>query len=99
MRLTDQQIKSIRQLASELAGENASVWLFGSRLDDDAKGGDVDIMLETPEPVPEPALLAARMSARISRLMWGRKVDVLISAPNLKRLPIHEIVHREGKRL
>lgn len=31
--------------------------------------------------------------------MLGRKVDVLIAAPNLMRLPIHDIAFKEGKAL
>ena len=73
--------------------------VFGSRLDDTAKGGDLDLMLELPEPVENPALMAARLSALVSRLMFGRKVDVLLSAPNLKRLPIHELAFKEGQLL
>lgn len=99
MRLTEEQIVAIRQLAVELAGDQVRVRVFGSRLDDTARGGDLDIMLELPEPVDNAALLAAQMSARVSRAMHGRKVDVLISAPNLMRLPIHDVVFKEGKLL
>lgn len=53
-------------------------------------------MLELPEPVENPALMAARIAALVSRAMHGRKVDVLISAPNLMRLPIHDIAFKEG---
>lgn len=56
-------------------------------------------MLEMSDPVDNPALLAARMSALVSRAMHGRKVDVLISAPNLMRLPIHDIAFEEGQLL
>jgi hypothetical protein len=56
-------------------------------------------MLELPEPVASPALLAARFSARVTRLMQGRKVDVLLAAPNLMRLPIHDMAFKEGKEL
>lgn len=87
MRLTDNQIQIIRQLA----GNQSRVRVFGSRLDDNAHGGDLDLMLEIPEPEDNPALMAAQMSAQVSRAMHGRKVDVLISAPNLRRLPIHDI--------
>jgi predicted nucleotidyltransferase len=99
MRLTDQQISIIRQLAQQVAGSQSRVRVFGSRLDDAAQGGDLDLMLELPEAVDNPALIAAQMSARVSRAMHGRKVDVLLSAPNLMRLPIHEVAFREGKLL
>jgi hypothetical protein len=38
-------------------------------------------------------------AARVSRAMHGRKVDVLVQAPNLMHLPIHAIAHAEGIRL
>lgn len=97
MRLTDYQVKAITQLAHEIAGERAQVRVFGSRLDDEARGGDLDLMLELSEPAANPALLAARFSARVTRLIQGRKVDVLLAAPNLKRLPIHDMAFKEGK--
>lgn len=99
MRLTPEQISAIRQGASQLAGTAARVWLFGSRVHDDARGGDVDLLLELDEAVAEPAQLSARLSALVSRAMHGRKVDVLIKAPNLLLLPIHSIALAEGIRL
>lgn len=76
-----------------------SIRVFGSRLDDAAQGGDVDLLLELTDPVDNPAFLAAQLSARVSRAMYGRKVDVLLSAPNLMRLPIHDIAFKEGQLL
>ena len=99
MRLTDHQARSIRQLALEVAGTHARVRVFGSRLEDTARGGDVDLMLELPEPVANPALVAAQFSAKVTRLMHGRRVDVLLTAPNLMRLPIHDMAFKEGKLL
>ena len=99
MRLTDDQIQAIRQLACQVAGNQSRVRVFGSRLDDTAHGGDIDLMLELPEPVDNPALMAAQMSGLVSRVMHGRKVDVLLSAPNLMRLPIHDIAFKEGQLL
>lgn len=99
MRLTDAQAQAIKQFAHEIAGEHAHVRVFGSRLDDAARAGDLDLLLDVPEPVAAPALLAARLSARVSRLMHGRKVDVLLAAPNLMRLPIHDVAFREGVEL
>lgn len=99
MRLSEAQAQAIRQLARELVGERCSVRVFGSRLDDAARGGDIDIFLELMDTVANPALIAAQLSARVSRAMHGRKVDVLLSAPNLMRLPIHDVAFKEGRLL
>ena len=97
MRLSPSQAQIIHNLALEVAGSHAQVRLFGSRLDDAARGGDVDLLLELPAATDNPAWLAATFSAKVSRALDGRQVDVLISAPGLKHLPIHEIALREGQ--
>lgn len=99
MRLTHRQATEIVRLARQITELPVDVCVFGSRLNDWAKGGDLDLMVELPEPEANPALLAARLAAKVSRLMDGRKVDVLLSAPNLMRLPIHEVALREGRKL
>ena len=99
MRLTDYQTQAIRQFAHQVGGEQSRVRVFGSRLDDTAKGGDLDLLLELLEPVDNPALMAAQLSALVSRVMSGRKVDVLLSAPNLMHLPIHDVAFKEGRLL
>lgn len=99
MRLNEQQTKMIRDLTRHIAGTQARVRVFGSRLDDHAKGGDVDLLVELNDAVDNPAMLAARLSALISKALQGRKVDVLLSAPNLLRLPIHDIAFTQGELL
>ncbi|MDX8379205.1 MAG: hypothetical protein R8K48_04050 [Gallionella sp.] len=49
MRLTDRQIEEIRRLACQVAGSQVRVPIFGSRLDEAAQGGEVDLMLELTE--------------------------------------------------
>lgn len=99
MRLSIEQVAAIRKEVSLIAGDAARVWLFGSRARDDARGGDIDLLLELNQPVAEPAQLSARLAARVSRFVYGRKVDVLVQASNLLRLPIHAIARAEGVRL
>jgi len=96
MRLTPKQIEMIRNTAQLVFGDIARVTLFGSRIDDQAKGGDVDLMVEVPNIVDEPALMGARVASRVSRAMNGRRVDVILKAANLKNQPIHEIATRTG---
>ncbi len=50
MRLTNAQIDTIKSTAAAVLGEPVRVTLFGSRLDDRQKGGDVDLYIEVPEP-------------------------------------------------
>jgi len=96
MRLQAASVETIRRVVRDEAGLRARVRLFGSRLDDAARGGDVDLLVELPEAPAHPALLAARVAGRVSRAMHGRRVDVLLAAPGLRRLPIHDIAEREG---
>jgi len=65
MRLTPAQIDTIKSTAHAVLGEGAQVTLLGSRVDDDKKGGDVDLMVEVDPAVAEPALMAARVASRI----------------------------------
>ena len=99
MRLTPAQIDTIKSTAQAVLGEGVQATLFGSRVDDTLKGGDVDLMVAVDQAVAEPALMAARVASRIERAMDGRKVDVVLKAPNLLELPIHRIAEQEGVRL
>lgn len=99
MRLTDEQVAGIRDVVRAEVGEQAEIRLFGSRLDDARKGGDVDLFVEVPHAVTNPALLSARISARVGRLMYGRQVDVVLSAPNLRKAAIHDIARARGQKL
>lgn len=96
MRLSASIIEEVRRVVRETAGEDARVRLFGSRLDDAALGGDVDLLVELGEAPAEPARLVASISGRVSRAMHGRRVDVLLSAPGLSRQPIHDVAERTG---
>jgi predicted nucleotidyltransferase len=79
MRLTESQVQIIKQVVAMLAGEGAQVTLFGSRVDDDKKGGDVDLLVTLSHEVDHPAELSAKISARLMRFFQGRKAILLIS--------------------
>ena len=48
MRLTPDQARVILNCVRQQFGADAQVKLFGSRLDDLSRGGDVDLLVETP---------------------------------------------------
>jgi len=47
MRLTEFEINAIKQCALEIFGGNVQVFLFGSRVDNTKKGGDIDLYIKT----------------------------------------------------
>lgn len=52
MRLTQTQRAIILSGVREFIGSSANVHVFGSRLDDAKRGGDVDLLLITPTAIP-----------------------------------------------
>lgn len=99
MRLTAEHVNTIRRISSEEAGDGSVVRFIGSRLDDTARGGDIDLLLEITYSVDNPALFAARIAARLMRASGGRHVDVLLAAPKLETFPIHALAAAERVRL
>lgn len=52
MRLSPEQQNRIGSLVMEHLGKQASVSLFGSRLDDQKRGGDIDLIVHSVQRVP-----------------------------------------------
>lgn len=91
MRLTPAQIETIKSTTAAVLGAGAQVMLFGSRLDDRRKGGDVDLYVE----VPAPGL----MQKIRCKLQLQERLDLpvdLIVKPLDDRSPISLIAKREG---
>jgi len=47
MRLSDEERRVIRAACEEVFGPRATVRLFGSRVRDEARGGDLDLLVES----------------------------------------------------
>jgi predicted nucleotidyltransferase len=97
MRITPEQARIIVAATHELAGPDASVRLFGSRLHDALKGGDIDLLVECAQPVERPVWLAAQITARLQRLLGDRRIDVLLIDPTTPLEPVHRVAQSEGR--
>lgn len=93
MRLTQEQISSILAVVTQFAGEDAKVYLFGSRLDDRAKGGDVDLLIETGKPLT--LLDRARIKMHLEKKL-GLPVDVIVQNRNDSPAPFQRIARSQG---
>lgn len=99
MRLTAQQIEIIRNTTREIFGAEARVKLFGSRLDDAARGGDIDLLVESDSPIAEPERKGLQLVARLQIRLGDQPIDVLVNAPQAERGPVHDLAARQGSLL
>jgi uncharacterized protein len=99
MRLTPEQAQAIRDSVTEVFGAAAQVWLFGSRVDDRRRGGDIDLLVRPPADWaadPETAWRdKLRLLGQLERRLGERKIDVVLEAPDDPR-PIVRIAHQTG---
>jgi uncharacterized protein len=99
MRLTQRQQSVITDVAAETFGPDAKVILFGSRVDDTKRGGDIDLLVECPHPIANAGLAAARMAARIQLRLGEQKIDILYTWPGFPPSPVHQAALAHGERL
>jgi uncharacterized protein len=95
MRLTTAQIKSIRQATRHSFGAGASVWLFGSRVDDTLRGGDVDIYVES---IQKNTLISALRCKIALEDSLDLHVDLIVKEPG-KDKPIYRLAKTQGVQL
>ncbi len=96
MRLQAQQIHTIKEQISAVFGADAAVWLFGSRVNDDQAGGDIDIFVDTPQPCGLKQIVQAKAILTCS---LGLPVDVVLRAPGRDPGAIAQIAQLNGQRL
>lgn len=75
MRLTERERRAVLD-AVAMSDPDAQVWLHGSRVDDMARGGDIDLLVLSPR-------LAFRdkvdLLARLHRALGEQKIDLTIA--------------------
>lgn len=96
MRLSKQTQQIIRTTVQEIFGSDATVKLFGSRTDDVARGGDIDLLVELPEVTTDIERKTLRLTARLQLRLGDQPIDVLVLDPSIPRQAIHEQACRTG---
>ncbi|WKZ71049.1 MAG: nucleotidyltransferase domain-containing protein [Melioribacteraceae bacterium] len=94
MRLKKTHIDFIKRTAKELFGENSQVYLFGSRVDDNKRGGDIDIYIETNQKtnIFEKKI---EMLKLLHDYLGEQKIDIVINNYSNQKY-IYEIAKQDG---
>ncbi|MGA7983257.1 MAG: nucleotidyltransferase domain-containing protein [Chromatiaceae bacterium] len=99
MRLTPHQIHIIGETVRAALGSAARVRLFGSRVDDAGRGGDIDLFVEVDQTLSNRAAAASRLAAELQLRLGDQRIDVLLVDPETRPQPIHAVARQQGIRL
>ncbi|MBF0208664.1 MAG: nucleotidyltransferase domain-containing protein [Oligoflexia bacterium] len=80
IRLTDQEISSITEVFSKYVQTPSTLYLYGSRTDIDALGGDIDLLLVVPDTKKKQQLLSLHLDILVDlkQQIGEQKIDLLI---------------------
>lgn len=92
MRLSTTQQQDILQATRQNFGTDARVWLFGSRVDDTRRGGDVDLYVETEQRISPMSVLRCKM---VIEERLDLHVDLVVN-DHVKDEPIYHIAKQQG---
>lgn len=75
------QAAPVESASREALPAGTRVLLFGSRLDDNRRGGDIDLLVELPEQLSADDVVdrRSRFTARLYRLLEERRIDVVMT--------------------
>ena len=98
MRLSDFQRQTICESAKHNFGQDTQVWLFGSRVDDHAKGGDIDLYIESQTQKAADLIMAKLLFLRdLHKKIGEQKIDVVLRrADSTVDLPVYRIAKQTG---
>lgn len=79
MRLNNNDIKAIKNITRAVFGETATIRLFGSRTDDQKKGGDIDLLIQYNKLISrqEQYQLKINFLVQLKKIIGDQKNDVL----------------------
>lgn len=97
MRLSESQATTIAQVLRQHFGADSEIRLFGSRLDDNARGGDIDLYIE-PELTDGNELAKALIHSKVAliKTLGDQKIDLVINRKDSPSLPIYQHARETG---
>jgi len=100
MRLNKTTIDIIKKYAKECFGKDAEVYLFGSRVNDDLKGGDIDLLIKTSIPEAEHLDKKLNFLTKLNISLGLQKIDVIVQSQKInEKKDIVVIAEKKGERI
>ena len=96
MRLPPNQVQTIKDTVARLVGPASRVWLFGSRVDDNLRGGDIDLLVETDEVVSNRVKTLCKIEGALVMALGDRKMDILLKDARTPDAPVFRVARRQG---
>ncbi len=96
MRLRDDEIRIIREEVRRTFGADAVVRLFGSRVDDSRRGGDLDLYIEAPGDERAFRERERRLRHALLTRLGDQRIDLVTAPPGGKGRPIDDVARFEG---
>ena len=87
MRLTERERDVIRTAVTNHFGKDAQVWLFGSRVDDTRRGGDIDLLVETTLSGEDALRAKIDTITDIQLAIGDQKIDLVVDGPRGQSVP------------
>jgi len=97
MRLSSSQCAAVKAVIQQSLGVNSMVWLFGSRVSDLSRGGDIDLYIEPEKSCGIKEKL--RLMTKIQMIVGLRKIDLIVKTDASNSRSIYETAKSEGVRL
>ena len=100
VRLRDSDVNYIIESFKQHFGKDDHLWLFGSRVDLEKRGGDIDLYVETYIEESEAFSRKIKFLGNLWRGIGEQKIDIVVHVlERLEKLPIYEIAREEGVQL
>jgi predicted nucleotidyltransferase len=94
VRLKAFEVEAIKTAARSAFGEDVVVRLFGSRVDDRSRGGDIDLHFETDKPIGDRDV--TQFERTLFNALDEQKVDKIFTVRGTELSPFERICYRDG---
>ena len=100
MRLTEQQQQIIKDNVKKIFGSHTEVLLFGSRVDNEERGGDIDLLIEFEHSPKELLKKNLYLNASLQIALGGlQKIDIITHVKGSTETPLQKAARNTGIRL